>query len=193
MSVDRSRLAIRMLNEFLKSADMLVSTKEFLLKLREALTDEEEQEELTNEQEEPRVIISCDASIKQNPGGPASVGVIIQVPGQKAISLAKGTPSTTNNQAEYDAVYTGLITLFNLINNPGIPVEVRSDSQLVIRQLKKEIECKDKKLAKKRDLILELLTVIPVPVIFEWRPRNSTKELLQANHLAQDLLGVARH
>ncbi len=193
MKTDYIHTAVKMLNEYLTSADMLVSTKDFLLKLKECLTEETQLEEEIKTQAPPQVIISCDASIKQNPGGPASVGVVIQVPGKKDLEFGRLTPSTTNNQAEYDAVYIGLTTLFDLNNNPGCPVEVRSDSQLVIKQLKKDIECKDKKLSKRRDLILELAATLPVPVIFEWRPRNSTKELERANHLAQDLLGVSRH
>ncbi len=185
-----------MLEEYMENNEMLVSTLDFLLKLREVLQGTEEKtEEKVNTQAAPQVIISCDASIKQNPGGPASVGVVIQFPDpeKKDLEFARYSPATTNNQAEYDAVYIGLTSLMNLCNNPGCPVEVRSDSQLVIKQLKKEMECKDQKLAKKRDLILELIQALPVPILFEWRPRNSTKELLRANHLAQDLLGVSRH
>lgn len=139
------------------------------------------------------IIISCDASIKRNPGGPAAVGIVIQRPGVKTIRFAQGTPSTTNNQAEYDAIYTGLTTLVDLVNSPQYEIEVRSDSKLVIQQLTKEIECNDSKLKNKRDMILELVAQIPALVRFEWRPRNSTPELETANFLCQDALGVPRH
>jgi ribonuclease HI len=139
------------------------------------------------------IIVSCDASIKQNPGGPSSVGVVIQLPGEKSLELAQGSPATSNNQAEYDAVYFGLTTLMNTRNNPGCEIEVRSDSQLVIKQLNGEMKCNDEKLQKRRDLILELTKSLPVPVRFVWRPRNSTPQLELANYLAQDLLDVPRH
>ena len=64
---------------------------------------------------------------------------------------------------------------------------------LIDEMEKKEIECHAEKLLNRRDQILDLLTTIPVPVIFVWKPRNSTKELERANHLCQDLLGVSRH
>ena len=194
MSTDRINIALEMIDGQLKK-DMLVSTKDFLLRLKECLTMEAQpEEEVTIPVTGERIIISCDASIKVNPGGPASVGVVIQNPKQKdLLQFAKATKATTNNQAEYDAVYTGLVSFVNLNNNPGMQIVVRSDSQLVIRQLKKEIQCQDKQLVKRRDLILELVDQLPVPVIFEWRPRNSTTELELANHLAQDLLGVPRH
>ena len=185
--------SVMMLDEYLKGSDMLVSTKGFLLKLREVLTQAPLTEEEITMKAPPQVIISCDASIKQNPGGPSSVGVVIEFPGKKPLEIAQFTPSVTNNQAEYDAVYTGLTSLMNLSNNPRMPIVVRSDSMLVIKQLNGEMESHDEKLSRKRDMILELVSVLPVPVKFEWRPRNSTQSLTQANYLAQDILGVPRH
>ena len=166
-----------------------------LLELRSIANGTEEEEDLSNllkVDQENKIIISCDASIKVNPGGPSSVGVVIEGHGNR-LELSQGSPATSNNQAEYDAIYFGLTTLMNLSNNPGKSIEVRSDSQLVIRQLNGDIKCNDEKLAKRRDIILELVKVLPVPVSFQWRPRNSTPELKQANYLAQDFLGVTRH
>lgn len=139
------------------------------------------------------IIVSCDASVKTNPGGPSAVGVVVQLPGSKNLELAQGSPATSNNQAEYDAIYFALMTLSNLKNNLGSKVEVRSDSQLVIRQLEGEMKCQDEKLQRRRDLILELAAKLPAEVEFVWRPRNSTPELKLANYLAQDYLGVQRH
>lgn len=148
------------------------------------------------------IIISCDASITKNPGGQAAVGVVIQFPNtiEKYADLAetplecyRKTKSKSNNQAEYDAIYFGLTSLFNLHNNPGCEVEVRSDSKLVIDQINDKMACKDEKLKAKRNNIYELLYHLPVIVRFEWRPRNSTPELELANFLAQDVLGVKRH
>lgn len=137
-------------------------------------------------------IISCDASIKTNPGGPSSVGFVIRRPNEQPMIVAKPCPATTNNQAEYDAVYEALTTLFNLVNNPG-KVEVRSDSKLVIDQLNGEMECHDKTLAKRRDAIREFVKALPVEVTFTWRPRNSTPDLETANYRAQEILGVSPH
>lgn len=157
-------------------------------------TEEElnENEILKKTPKEDKIIISCDASIKVNPGGPASVGCVIEI-GNKPLQLAQGSNATSNNQAEYDAIYFALTTLMNLNNNPGKPLEIRSDSQLIIRQLNGDIKCSDEKLQRRRDLILEYVKQLPIPVKFVWRPRNSTPELKLANHLAQDFLGVPRH
>jgi ribonuclease HI len=140
------------------------------------------------------IILSCDASIKKNPGGPASVGFVVQFPDErKPLQRGQGCNSTTNNQAEYDAIYFGLTTLMNLHHNPGCEIEVRSDSRICIQQLNGEIACNEPELQRRRDLIHELVAVLPVQVVFVWRPRNSTPELRQANYLAQDVLGVPRH
>jgi len=139
------------------------------------------------------IIISCDASIKVNPGGPSSVGVVITLLEGKPMNIFRRTKATTNNQAEYDAVYFGLMSLINLKNNPHCKIEVRSDSKLVVDQLNGDMKCSDERLQEKKQGILELVGTLPVPVEFRWMPRNSTPELRQANFLAQDILGVPRH
>jgi hypothetical protein len=101
---------VKMIDRFLAKNDMLVSTKDFLLNLRAALSDEVIQEKVKIEDpDKDKIIISCDASIKENPGGPAAVGIVIERPGIPISSFSIFTKAETNNQAEYDAIYTGLI------------------------------------------------------------------------------------
>lgn len=140
------------------------------------------------------VIISCDASITENPGGKVAVGVVIQYKNEPPVEVfRKIRNAKTNNEGEYDAIYFGLTQLMGLKNNPGCEVEVRSDSLLVVNQLNGKWECKKEELKKRRDSILELIKTLPVPVSVQWRPRNSTPALEKANYLAQDALGVSRH
>ena len=167
--------------------EILFSIEEKLDKILELL-DGNYKDEITN-----HVIISCDASIKNNPGGPSAIGFVIREPGKKTLKVSNASMATTNNQAEYDAVYEALRTFFNLCNHPGCEVEVRSDSQLVINHLNGEAKCQDPILEKKRKGIIEFIEALPVPIKFVWKPRNSTKDLQQANYLAQDFLKVPRH
>lgn len=137
-------------------------------------------------------IISCDASILKNPGGPASVGVVVETPlsGKTAKYVySQGSNANTSVQAEYDAVYFGLMNLSHI--EVIEPIEIRSDCQLIIQQLRGEAACNLEALQKKRDAILELCQTKKVK--FVWRPRNSTPELKQANYAAQDYLKVKRH
>jgi ribonuclease HI len=174
---------------------ILVDSYRFLEKIYNIATGQEDNrsQDLTEEGRVEKIVVSCDASIKKNPGGPASAAWVIQVPGKKPVEGSQETPATTNNQAEYDAVYQGLVTLMNLVNYPQVSIEIRSDSQLVIQQLRGEMKCSDPKLERKRAVILELVQMIPAPVTFSWLPRNSTPELSRANTLAQTLLGVKPH
>lgn len=200
-----------LISDFLASkTDMLLSTKNLLDKVldiisyqedidnkEESMTDEnkETKEIKTSEKkEDKKIVISCDASIKTNPGGPASVGVVIRFPDQKApIKLAKVVPSKTNNEAEYDAVYEGLSILANTVNTPRFPIVVMSDSQLVVKQLQGIYKINEETLQRKFESIHALAAKIPALISIEWRPRNSTPDLTDANFLAQDALGVKRH
>ena len=163
-----------------KEHPMLVSTQRLLNTLKTAATgvEPETEEETVLNPSEGRIIVSCDASIKKNPGGPSSVGIVIADPAQeKPLGISQVVKATTNNQAEYDAVYVGLMSLVNLNNNPQTVIEVRSDSLLVIDQLNGVKKCNDEKLNHRRELILELIQSLPVPVELVWRPRNSTPDL----------------
>lgn len=192
---DKLEAILQMINEFnATGADILLSTKDFLDKLICVIKNKEIK--VIKSKPLDHIIISCDASIKVNPGGPASIGCIIQFPdiaNRKDLELAQITSDTTNNLAEYSAVYLSLTTLMNLYNNPGCKIEIRTDSQLVVKQIKGEMICKNPKLQVRRDAIRELVAALPIPVEFIWRPRNSTNELTRANFLAQDTLGVPRH
>lgn len=179
---------------------MLASTLRLLINIQEVLgekpcegTDILDKEEELITKELDHVILSCDASTKKNPGGPSSVAFVIREPGKKPQAIARPSPATSSNQAEYDAIYEALTTYFNLINNPGCKVEVRSDSKLAVYQLNGDMKCRDKDLERKRDLILELVKALPVPIEFIWLPRNSTTDLATANFKCQALLNVKRH
>jgi ribonuclease HI len=185
-------------NVFNNRQPMLVSTESLLERIQNvALGIDDQQAKAKTSPVLDHIIMSCDASITQNPGGTVAVGAIVEWPDgypNPPMKIQQIMPkSDTNNQGEYDAIYTGLTSLMNLHNNPGCEIEVRSDSKLVVDQLNGRIKCNDEKLKRRKDIILELVTALPVPVRFVWRPRNSTPALEQANYLAQDALGVSRH
>jgi ribonuclease HI len=191
------------------SYDPHVSTSNHIQKL-EILCDEalesEQVKALDGEQPDlfpeytGKIIISCDASIKNNPGGPSSCGVIIRFPGpKKPFELGRVLPTAnTNNQAEYDAIYEGLnyFRTFGAGQNAR-SIEVRTDCMLAVNQLCGEWAVNDAKLKHQRDSILELVTELEehlhLPVEITWYPRNSTEDLKKANYIAQDVLGVKNH
>ena len=140
------------------------------------------------------VVISCDASITKNPGGRAAIGAVIEYKNEPPVEIFRVLrKSRTNMQAEYDAIYIALTQLMTLKNNPGCEIEIRSDSKVVVDQINNEMKCNAPELQKRRDAIRELVLSLPVPVSFQWKPRNSTPALERANFHAQDALGIKRH
>lgn len=199
----RLKTIINMIDEsFNENKPVMLHTAKLISDLREVASGDKEIKkdehidktiEIAAQRTIKHVIISCDASIKINPGGPASVGVVIEQNKKKDLELVRHSKSNTNNQAEYDAIYFGLTCFLNVCNNPQALIEIRSDSQVIVSQLNGEMKCHDQVLKQKRDSIWKLAKACPSPIKFEWRPRNSTPGLKKANYLAQDILGVKLH
>ena len=80
-----------------------------------------------------KAIINIDGASHGNPG-PAAIGVIIRDEQKKVLaSISQAIGRTTNNQAEYRA----LIAALEKASRLGISqVEICSDSELLVRQIK---------------------------------------------------------
>ncbi len=79
-----------------------------------------------------RVIINTDGASQGNPG-PAAIGATLKDErGRLLASISRSIGRTTNNQAEYRAIIAALEKAAEM---GADRVEVRSDSQLVVRQL----------------------------------------------------------
>jgi ribonuclease HI len=90
-------------------------------------------------------VIHTDGGARGNPG-PAGIGYVIQCD-DKVIKTGKAyIGETTNNQAEYEALIRALTELDTIVpkeGRAGVRVEVRMDSELVVKQLRKEYKVKD--------------------------------------------------
>jgi ribonuclease HI len=90
-----------------------------------------------------KLIIYTDGGARGNPG-PAAIGVVI---GDKSYSEAIG--QTTNNVAEYQAVIFALKkakALLGADKAKETELEIRSDSELIVSQMRGEYKIKDKEL-----------------------------------------------
>lgn len=76
-------------------------------------------------------ILYCDGASRGNPGE-SGAGALIVAPDGEEIPLTRYLGHKTNNQAEYTALLLGLERLVAL---GAKDVEVRADSELMIRQL----------------------------------------------------------
>ena len=80
-----------------------------------------------------RVTIFTDGTSKNNPG-PSAIGAVIKdQQGQTIARISQGIGHSTNNQAEYKAVIAALEEAIRL---GARQVNLNSDSELVVRQLK---------------------------------------------------------
>lgn len=101
------------------------------------------------------VVIYTDGGARGNPG-PAGAGAIIYS-GQEVIAeLKKYLGEATNNVAEYEALILALeeTKKRKLSDNA---VEVRMDSELIVKQMKGEYKVKDKNLKILHSRVRELL------------------------------------
>jgi ribonuclease HI len=146
-----------------------------------------------------KLVISCDASIKENPGGYASFGIVYRFPdlSREPLPISGALPlATTNNQAEYDCIYEALKHIE--AHGPGCntqSVEIRTDSKVAVNQLNGTWNILDEDLKRRSEIITETLAYLrtSIPIQIVWYPRNSTEDLRQANNAAQDFLGVRNH
>ncbi len=79
-----------------------------------------------------RLVLNVDGGARGNPG-PAAIGVVIATPeGETVERIAEAIGVATNNVAEYRALLRGLARAREL---GADAVEVRGDSELVVRQV----------------------------------------------------------
>lgn len=114
-----------------------------------------------------------DGAARGNPG-PAGIGAILKAPsGEVLFTASEFLGHTTNNVAEYKAVLAGLAGALE----KGIRrVEVRADSELLIKQLKGEYRVKSPGLR---------------PLFEEARRLISRFETVKLTHIRRELNGEA--
>jgi len=111
-----------------------------------------------------KFITYTDGGARGNPG-PAAIGVVIQDGEGKTLKeVSKYIGETTNNQAEYEAVVCALAELKKLFGEQlrEAQIEMRLDSELVVRQLEGRYKVKDPGLKKQFAKVAEFrLEVVP--------------------------------
>jgi len=96
-----------------------------------------------------KFIVYTDGGSRGNPG-PGALGVVVKDEKEKVLKQYGQTlGEVTNNQAEYQAVVFALKKLKSLIGKEEAQkatVEIRSDSELLIKQLRGEYKILDEKI-----------------------------------------------
>ena len=97
--------------------------------------------------------VYADGASRGNPG-PAAIGAVIYDPdGREAYTVSRRLGRATNNEAEYQAAIAGLEAALAL---GARQVELRLDSELVIRQLEFRYKVRNPRLKPFFNRILEL-------------------------------------
>ena len=129
-----------------------------------------------------RVVMYTDGGARGNPG-PAGAGAVIYDGEKKVAEIAEYLgDSQTNNWAEYEALALALAEA----ERQGLTgeVEVRMDSELIVKQMRGEYRVKDSELKKQHAKVRELMGAF-VSVDFTHVPRERNKE---ADRLVNDAI-----
>ena len=92
-----------------------------------------------------KIIIYCDGGSRGNPG-PAALGIYIP---QFKKEYSKFLGKTTNNEAEYQSIIFALKKIKHLIGSKKAEkaeIEIKTDSELIVKQLNGEYKIKEKSL-----------------------------------------------
>jgi len=128
------------------------------------------------------IIIFSDGGARGNPG-PAGIGAVLyDEKKNKLAEISKYLGETTNNQAEYKALITGLKKAKEL---EAKEVKCFLDSELVVKQLNREYKVKHKDLA---PLFLEVYNLSQYfsSIEFVHVPREKNVEADRLANLAMD-------
>ncbi len=129
-----------------------------------------------------KVLIHTDGCSLGNPGPGGAAAVLETEAGEPLAAVSESLPHTTNNVAEYRAVLLGLRTARE---HGAKTVEVRSDSELVVRQVRGEYRVKQPHL---RPLVREVRALLAG---FEGATLESVPR--EANREADRLAKAAAH
>ncbi|MBI2339889.1 MAG: ribonuclease HI family protein [Deltaproteobacteria bacterium] len=129
-----------------------------------------------------------DGASRGNPGE-AGAGALLVSAGGKEIPLSRYLGTKTNNQAEYAALLMGLE---ELKKQKAGEVEIRADSELMVRQLKGEYRVKNEGLIPYYEKAKNLLKSFE-KVSFCHVPREENKEADKLANEAIDFKDVLSH
>ena len=136
-----------------------------------------------------KIILYTDGGARGNPG-PAGAGVFItDESGHVLKKIAEPLGVRTNNWAEYQAIILGLQALKKIFGKEKLkhmPVEVRTDSELVARQLSGKYQIKEETLFPQFIKVWNIKVSDIPDITFTHIPREKNKEADALSNEAMD-------
>lgn len=134
----------------------------------------------------PDIIINTDGGARGNPG-PAAAGAIIRKGGAIIATVAEYLGEQTNNWAEYEALIFALKKAYEVLGAELLEasVEIRMDSQLIVRQMEGRYKVKEPTLKEKYAIVKDLLEEYAPNANFVHIPREENKD---ADRLVNEVL-----
>jgi len=131
------------------------------------------------------ITIYADGGARGNPGPAGAGSVVYDTHGAVVAEISKYLGITTNNWAEYEALIEGLSHAKKHFGNTiDTEVQVRLDSELIVKQMKGEYKVKHPELKKQYARVQELLVSFPY-ISFTHVPREKNTV---ADQLANDAM-----
>jgi ribonuclease HI len=141
-----------------------------------------------------RIIIYTDGGARGNPG-PAGIGAVIQDGEGKVLKeLSAYIGETTNNMAEYEALIRALLESKKMFGESlrEMQIEVRMDSELVVRQLSGVYKVKEPALKEQFARIATMRLEDMPNMVFTHVPREKNAHADKLVNKAIDLKTAAR-
>ncbi|MEK7460760.1 MAG: ribonuclease HI family protein [Patescibacteria group bacterium] len=127
-----------------------------------------------------------DGGARGNPG-PAGYGVVIKdEAGKNLAEIAEYLGETTNNQAEYWGLVTALERVRELSGGQPVEVDVKMDSELIVKQMLGLYRIKNEGLKPLYWRIRDLIITLGGRVTFTHIPRRENKEADALSNVAMD-------
>jgi len=130
----------------------------------------------------PDYVIVFDGGSEGNPGFGYGSYAVIARDGRKRVRRLDFEDNMTSNEAEYDSLIAALEDISQRVAAAGkrpadFTVEVRGDSNLVLRQVRGEWKAKEERMRQRRDMVRSLLARFSGYRLVE-QPREETVQVL---------------
>ena len=139
------------------------------------------------------MVLQTDGGARGNPG-PAGAGVAIFDETDEVVQTAKKFlgKDLTNNEAEYQALIFGLQTVFELFKEKAelksLDLEIKLDSELVVKQLRGEYKIKEARLKVLATEVKDIISYLGLASVTFTHIRREENEL--ADKLANEAMDL---